>query len=212
MSDITNQERIHRHSEFLQDLVTSQYDLKPIERLLLDVHLGFLDILIHTGEESFILDKTNIHRILRSLPHRDFFSKLPFPTLLDLFEANKAAMYIDFELCGLSSSDLHNGFFHKFSTRLVNPVERSTSIVDLSFAVWNILAIRRYFLLTIINCVKITNKQTPIHMSDPLCDFEEVQSCAVSAFNFFSENKILCEQAVYPRLSPRKIFHLPLKN
>ena len=78
MSAITNQERILRHDEFLQELVTLQYDLKPIERLLLDVHLGFLDILIRKGEESFRVDKTNIHRSLRSLPHRDFFPNCLF--------------------------------------------------------------------------------------------------------------------------------------
>ena len=36
-------------------------------------------------------------------------------------------------------------------------------------------------------------------MTDPLCDFEEVKSCGVAIFQLFAENKVLCEQAVYPR-------------
>ena len=193
-------DRTHRHNVYIEDLATLQFDLKPIERLLLSVHFGFLDILIHEGEESFQLDQKNIHRTLKSLPHQDFFSKLSFQTLLDIFNSNKTAMYIDFELCGLSRNDPETGFFHKFSSKLINPPERSTSTEDLAFAVWNVLAIRRFFLLTIINCVKITSQQPPILMADPLIDFEEVQSYGVAVFQFFAENKIICEQAVTPRL------------
>ena len=145
MSDTVNRDRIHRHNDYIKDIVALQFEVKPIEHLLLRVHFGFLDILVHEGEHFFTLDQKNIHRNLRSLPHRDFLSKLSIQTLLDMFDVNKAAMYIDFELCGLSKDDPETGFYHSFSKRLVLPSERSTSHEDIAFAVWNVLAIRRFF-------------------------------------------------------------------
>ena len=199
MSDIANRDRIHRHNDYINDIVALQFEVKPFEHLLLRVHFGFLDILIHEGEHCFTFDLKNIHRNLKFLPHRDFLSKLSIKALLHMFDVNKAAMYIDFELCGLSKDDPETGFYHMFSKRLVHPSERSISNEDLAFVVWNVLAIRRFFLLTIINCVKITSQQPPILMTDPLSDFEEVKSCGVAVFQLFAENKVLCEKAVHPR-------------
>ena len=171
-------------------------NLHPIKQLLFLSHLPLIRILFQNSfRHSLDVNIVRIH-LLRSLPHQRFLRYLPIKTIKMLLTKNQEAFTQDFKKCGIKNK---SSIKKTFTDLLLVSSSPDPDLKDLASLLWNILWLRREFLLFIVNSIKNIQGIQPLSFRDTFFDFEDFRFCAESAFHEYLTNPSVRECQLRPR-------------
>ena len=106
-------------------------------------------------------------------------------TLKSLLIKNQEAFMQDFKKCGIKDK---SSIKKTFTDLLLVSSSPDPDLTDLASLLWNILWLRREFLLFIVNSIKNIQGIQPLSFRDTFFDFEDFRFCAKSAFHEYLTN------------------------
>jgi len=169
--------------------------LDPIKKFLFISHRSIIRILNGNSVTPTDLRISKIH-LLRSLPHRHFWYLLPKTTIQTILDRNIKAFYKDFSKCAIKEQ---SSIYQTFVKLLLVSTSLEPDVKEFSNRLWNILWLRREFLLYTINYSRTINGKFPLSFKDSFFNFAEFSYCAPTAFQDYLTNSSINTIQMHPR-------------
>jgi len=161
--------------EFIQTLQIHNPPFSPLLKVFLSSHHQFINILMKEGTPEYLELVPKLHHLLHQIPSTTFLEVLSIATLKEISNVHRLLFISDLEQCGLSTETTGFDFitfFHRID--FFDGVDKEKKLFVKS--TYEILYLRRTFMLAIFNSIRQDEKRSQLPLTDPLQHYEEIQS------------------------------------